>query len=529
MITCKSIVLICFLNIIGLIKCETDAKSVPCILGDENPPPAPLPSTPTIAQAQWLSSVDDKMTGQLSKFNSMEQKMSIIMATMVSLDTNIKALQERAHVWDIFQHHISAWSDHMKAVDKKLDFLKQAYESQLHMEAPNENRLTQLDFKVHNIYEKVNGIDFKLNDISSKTRNTMTDSAFNVNDVIQKLNSIDKNLRSSQYNGSCRNSRQSGRVISSNVEYSNLDRSDANKLKMSLDRFSLAAEKLSLREFRQALHSNRRTHRSLENIEDILTEIDERTIRLYDSEAAHHKKLEACCQSTAHEISTFSGSADVLLKKFESLVQNMDECRSTTRTAHSMVPVMIENVDDGDDEESGSGSNEIREDIRVGEGGCEKLKIRKNGLYKFDNEQQFCYFGGPGSAWIVIQSRGPRMAENFTRNYSEYERGFGDKNGEFWMGNKNIVQLLERFAKVEMRVEMMDMHGNIRFMEYKTFKMAKVDDGYKLKLEFKEGSARDMFTHYNGEQFSTYDRQNEKAIQLVTRCQEKSGGWWFIE
>lgn len=67
--------------------------------------------------AEW-----EKFQGLYMK--TMETKILQLFTTMTSLDTNVKALQERAHVWDIFKHHIEAWSDHMKSVDKKIDLIK---------------------------------------------------------------------------------------------------------------------------------------------------------------------------------------------------------------------------------------------------------------------------------------------------------------------------------------------------------------------------------------------------------------------
>lgn len=40
--------------------------------------------------------------------------------------SNVKNLQERAHVWDTFQLHVSAWNEQIKSVDKKLDILSRS-------------------------------------------------------------------------------------------------------------------------------------------------------------------------------------------------------------------------------------------------------------------------------------------------------------------------------------------------------------------------------------------------------------------
>ena len=42
---------------------------------------------------------------------------------MASLDANVKNIQERAHVWDTFQHHVTAWGDLMTSMDSKVDHL----------------------------------------------------------------------------------------------------------------------------------------------------------------------------------------------------------------------------------------------------------------------------------------------------------------------------------------------------------------------------------------------------------------------
>lgn len=65
----------------------------------------------------------------LEKFNThylmnLEQRMLNVLTTMTSLDSNVKMLQEKSQIWDVFQHHIGAWTEHMKSVDHKLDLIR---------------------------------------------------------------------------------------------------------------------------------------------------------------------------------------------------------------------------------------------------------------------------------------------------------------------------------------------------------------------------------------------------------------------
>lgn len=40
-----------------------------------------------------------------------------------SINSNVHNLQERAHVWDTFQLHVSAWNDQLATLDRKFDII----------------------------------------------------------------------------------------------------------------------------------------------------------------------------------------------------------------------------------------------------------------------------------------------------------------------------------------------------------------------------------------------------------------------
>jgi hypothetical protein len=94
---------------------------------------------------------------------------------MTNLDANVKIIQEKAHVWDIFQYHIGAWNDHIKSVDSKLDILKMGQEN---TPGALDNRMQSLEFKVNHVFEKVDIINEKLHDL---TKMIYAMSAGNVN------------------------------------------------------------------------------------------------------------------------------------------------------------------------------------------------------------------------------------------------------------------------------------------------------------------------------------------------------------
>ncbi|XP_049853792.1 uncharacterized protein LOC126335000 isoform X2 [Schistocerca gregaria] len=69
----------------------------------------------------------------LEKFNTLylgklEHRMVTTATTLSSIDSNVKNLQERAHVWDTFQLHVAAWNEQINILHKKVDILSRGQE-----------------------------------------------------------------------------------------------------------------------------------------------------------------------------------------------------------------------------------------------------------------------------------------------------------------------------------------------------------------------------------------------------------------
>ena len=47
---------------------------------------------------------------------------------LADIDTNVKNIQERAHVWDTFEHHVTSWAALMTSVDSKIDHISRQVE-----------------------------------------------------------------------------------------------------------------------------------------------------------------------------------------------------------------------------------------------------------------------------------------------------------------------------------------------------------------------------------------------------------------
>ena len=77
---------------------------------------------------------------------------------------------------------------------------------------------------------------------------------------------------------------------------------------------------------------------------------------------------------------------------------------------------------------------------------------------------------------------------DFYLNWEDYEHGFGNTNSEHWLGNEKIHRITAQ-AKYELRIDMADFEGNVRYAEYDNFRIGNAATNYKLILGAYSGDA----------------------------------------
>ncbi|XP_062375062.1 microfibril-associated glycoprotein 4-like [Sardina pilchardus] len=126
--------------------------------------------------------------------------------------------------------------------------------------------------------------------------------------------------------------------------------------------------------------------------------------------------------------------------------------------------------------------------------------------------QVYCDMGCDGKhdegRWTVFQRRMDGTV-NFYRPWNQYRKGFGDKNGEYWLGLEWLHQLTSK-KSYELRVDMEDFEGGQVHAQYSSFSVASETDGYQLQVSgYKDGGAGDALVHHNGKKFSTFDKDQD--------------------
>lgn len=151
-------------------------------------------------------------------------------------------------------------------------------------------------------------------------------------------------------------------------------------------------------------------------------------------------------------------------------------------------------------------------------------------LYLPDNEltpfEVYCLAdpqGGP--AWTVVQRR-LDGSEDFYRDWNDYVAGFGDQQGEFFIGLDKLYALTNDQPN-ELWIQLEDFEGEQRFARYTDFAIGDLDENYALnKLGGFNGNAGDSLVEQKGSQFSTIDRDNDndptKSCAITY-----NGAWWY--
>ena len=129
-----------------------------------------------------------------------------------------------------------------------------------------------------------------------------------------------------------------------------------------------------------------------------------------------------------------------------------------------------------------------------------------------------------GGGWVVFQRRMDGTVD-FYRNWAHYLKGFGDLNGEFWLG-LNKIHRLTQAANTTLRVDLADFEGEKRYANYSTFRVLDSSRKYTLMIGGYSGDVGDSMATHNGMKFSTLDEDNDRHPNENCAVVDK-GAWWY--
>ncbi|XP_038062009.1 microfibril-associated glycoprotein 4-like [Patiria miniata] len=138
----------------------------------------------------------------------------------------------------------------------------------------------------------------------------------------------------------------------------------------------------------------------------------------------------------------------------------------------------------------------------------------------------YCDLQTDGGGWIVFQRRQDGSVD-FYRNWAEYQSGFGDLSGEFWLGNDKLVTLTSDDSRGtwELRVDLEDWENNTAWAKYSDFQISPGEYNLTIGRYDVTSTAGDSLEYHRGSPFTTKDRNND-AVNYNC-AQHNSGAWWF--
>ncbi|XP_041064521.1 angiopoietin-related protein 1a [Carcharodon carcharias] len=137
--------------------------------------------------------------------------------------------------------------------------------------------------------------------------------------------------------------------------------------------------------------------------------------------------------------------------------------------------------------------------------------------------QVWCDHSHDQGGWTVIQRR-VDGAVNFFRNWENYKRGFGNIDGEHWLGLENIYRLTAQ-GNYKLYIKLEDWNDKKVHAEYTAFRTEDEDDNYRLRVGSYQGNAGDSLIWHNGKQFTTLDRDRDSYSGNCAHFHK--GGWWY--
>ncbi|XP_078492180.1 fibrinogen-like protein A [Ciona intestinalis] len=146
--------------------------------------------------------------------------------------------------------------------------------------------------------------------------------------------------------------------------------------------------------------------------------------------------------------------------------------------------------------------------------------LRTSGKYQIQlNDlnvvEVYCDMETDGGGWTVIQRRIDGSV-NFERNLASYSAGFGNRDGNYWLGLSTMHKLTTTDS-YDLRVDVTGCNRVKKYAQYSTFRVQS-PNSYILEVSGYSGNAGDTLGRSNGQMFQTVDH-------FGVHCRRR-GGWW---
>ena len=157
---------------------------------------------------------------------------------------------------------------------------------------------------------------------------------------------------------------------------------------------------------------------------------------------------------------------------------------------------------------------------------------KKSGVYIINPDggipfSAYCDMTTENGGWTLLQRR-MEGSVDFYRTWIEYKNGFGNLQGEFWLGNDKIHRLTKG-GKMQLRFDLEDFDGRAAYAEYSAFSIESEDARYEVHdIGTYSGTAGDSFLRGKGYSFRFSTKDKDYDAEPFQKCaQVYKGAWWY--
>ena len=118
----------------------------------------------------------------------------------------------------------------------------------------------------------------------------------------------------------------------------------------------------------------------------------------------------------------------------------------------------------------------------------------------------------------------------FFQKWEDYNDGFGEKSGNYWIGNHRLHRLT-KYGRYQLKVELKGDGEEWLHAWYRDFRVGTERSNYKLRVSGFYGASdgvQDALSKLNGMLFSTFDRDNDN-IEDENAAESCGGGFWYAQ
>ncbi|XP_061696352.1 angiopoietin-related protein 4 [Syngnathoides biaculeatus] len=225
---------------------------------------------------------------------------------------------------------------------------------------------------------------------------------------------------------------------------------------------------------------------------------------------------------------------DDLMARMRLQQEKLDKQNVRIRSLQSQIQQSRQRSFSNSDGFAASGVAEQRDSPVEMASDCHELFLRgesTSGVYTIqpDNIEPFkvfCEMTADGG-WTVVQNRQDGSVD-FDQLWSAYEKGFGNLNGEFWLGLEKIHSIAKNGGYV-LQIKLSDWGNDLASIRL-PFQLGGEETHYSLRIQevttFSPLESALGSDAASGLPFSTRDQDNDHKKD-ANCAKHLSGGWWF--